>query len=59
MYKIKSLYDNILGELGGMTALFFDGAVCEFIELPKPTDTEGLERVYRYIDSIRKSNNND
>ena len=61
-YDIKKLRDNIRflevcvnrdGELGGMTALFFDGAVCEFIELPPSSDTEGMQRVYAYLDRIR------
>ena len=64
-YDIKRFRDNIRflevcvnrdGELGGMTALFFDGAVCEFLELPPPTDTEGLRKVYEYIDKLREKN---
>ena len=54
MYRIKSLYDNKLGELGGMIPLFFDGAVCDFRELPPPTDTQALDNIYRYLQSIRQ-----
>lgn len=44
-YNIDIFEDNIRfvevlinrdGEMGGMVALYFDGAVCEFKELPKP-----------------------
>lgn len=67
-YDIRKFRDNIRflevivnrdGSLGGMTALFFDGAVCEFIELPPPTDTEALEKVYAYIEKIRKDESGD
>lgn len=41
--------------MGGLCPLFFDGAVCQFSELPKPDDREGLERVYAYLDTLRNS----
>lgn len=62
-YDIKKLRDNIRfcevltnrdGELGGMIPLFFDGAVCDFRELPPPTDTQALDNIYRYLHSIRQ-----
>lgn len=62
-YDITKLKDNcrflevILnrgGNSGGLTALFFDGAVCDWAELPRPEDKEQLLRVYSYIDKIRK-----
>lgn len=40
--------------MGGLCPLFFDGAVCQFSELPKPNDKEALQRVYNYMES-RKS----
>lgn len=40
------------GELGGITALFFDGAVCNWTELPKPNDTTELDKVYKYLASL-------
>lgn len=40
--------------MGGLCPLFFDGAVCQFNELPKPNDKEALQRVYNYMES-RKS----
>lgn len=42
------------GELGGIIALFFDGATCTFTELPKPDNKAELEKVYKYIESIHK-----
>ena len=62
-YDIKKLRDNIRfcevltnrdGDLGGMIPLFFDGAVCDFRELPPPTDTQALDNIYRYLHSIRQ-----
>lgn len=61
-YDITKFKDNIRfleicinrdGELGGIIALFFDGATCSFTELPKPDDKIALERVYKYLESIR------
>lgn len=61
-YDISKFRDNIRflevivnrdGEMGGLCPLFFDGAVCQFSELPRPDDKEGLQKVYRYLDSIR------
>ena len=46
---------NKLGNMGGIVALLFDGATCQFSELPKPDDREGIRQVYNYIDNaIRK-----
>ena len=62
-YDISKFKDNIRflemivnrdGEMGGLCPLFFDGAVCQFSELPKPNDKEALQRVYNYMES-RKS----
>lgn len=62
-YDITKFKDNIRfleicinrdGELGGIIALFFDGATCTFTELPRPEDKTSLERVYKYLDDIRK-----
>lgn len=40
--------------MGGLCPLFFDGAVCQFTELPKPDNKIELEKVYKYIESIHK-----
>lgn len=36
------------GEMGGICPLYFDGAVCQFSELPKPNDSE-ISKVYEYL----------
>lgn len=43
--------------MGGLCPLFFDGAVCQFNELPRPNDSEGLKKVYEYLKKIRGINN--
>ena len=63
-YDITKFRDNIRflevltnrdGNMGGIVALLFDGATCQFSELPKPDDKEGIRQVYNYIDNaIRK-----
>lgn len=61
-YDIKKLRDNFRllevmvnrdGEMGGLCPLFFDGAVCNFTELPHPKLTAELTKVYKYAESIR------
>ena len=61
-YDISKFKDNIRflemivnrdGEMGGLCPLFFDGAICRFDELPKPNDTDNLNKVYDYLNSIR------
>ena len=39
--------------MGGLCPLFFDGAVCDFNELPLPSDKNGIARVYEYLKYIR------
>jgi hypothetical protein len=39
--------------MGGLCPLFFDGAVCDFKELPKPNDKESLAKIYNYLDTLR------
>lgn len=63
-YDITKFKDNIRflevltnrdGNMGGIVALLFDGATCQFSELPKPDDKEAIRQVYNYIDNaIRK-----
>lgn len=63
-YDITKFRDNIRflkvllnrdGVVGGICPLFFDGAVCEFEELPLPTDTAGIAEYYKRLDNIRGS----
>lgn len=60
-YDITKLRDNcrflevILnrgGSSGGLIALFFDGAVCNWCELPRAEDTAELNNVYTYIRTL-------
>ena len=37
---------NRNGEMGGICPLFFDGAVCDFEELPRPDDINGITEYY-------------
>ena len=54
-YDITILKDHIRflevivnrnGEMGGILPLWFDGAVCDFKELPKPDDKAGMKAIY-------------
>ena len=63
-YDITKFRDNIRflevcvnrdGEMGGICPLFFDGAVCQFNELPKPDNKEELQNVYKYLETIRSN----
>lgn len=65
-YDITKFKDNIRfleviinrdGEMGGLLPLFFDGAICNFVELPKPDNKEEINRVYTYLNSIRAKTN--
>lgn len=64
-YNIIKFRDNIRflemivnrdGEMGGLCPLFFDGAVCQFSELPRPDDERELKKVYDYLNKIRNTN---
>lgn len=61
-YDISKFKDNIRflemivnrdGEMGGLCPLFFDGAVCQFDELPRPNDGEEIKKVYECLKKIR------
>ena len=60
-YDIKTFRDHIRfmevcvtrdGEVGGMTALFFDGACNMFWELPKPDDP-AINKWYEYVKQLK------
>lgn len=64
-YDISKFRDNIRflemivnrdGEMGGLCPLFFDGAVCQFSELPLPNDTQNIKKVYEHLKRIRGNN---
>lgn len=42
------------GTANSITALYFDGAVSYFSELPPYTDTTALEKVYAWINRLKK-----
>lgn len=41
------------GESGAVCPLFFDGAVCDFEELPRPDDQQHLQRFYDKVKSLK------
>ena len=60
-YDISVLKDHIRflevvvnrnGEMGGLLPLWFDGAVCNFRELPKSDDKAGMDNVYGMCKSL-------
>lgn len=60
-YDIKKLKDNFRtievlvnrdGELGGIIGMLFDGATCTWVEMPKPSDTTEMNKVYQYVHSL-------
>ena len=65
-YDISKFKDNIRflemivnrdGEMGGLCPLFFDGAVCNFVELPRPEEKRSIQKIYEYIESKNKISN--
>lgn len=62
-YDITKLKDSVRflevivnrdGCMGGLIALYFDGAVCFFKELPKPDNKEELQRIYTYVQALKQ-----
>lgn len=43
---------NRNGEMGGLLPLYFDGAVCDFTEIPKPDDKAGLAKIYSHCKAL-------
>ena len=65
-YDVQFFKDNIRfleilggreGGAGTVCPLYFDGAVNFFKELPHSSDTEGLKKAYRFVNSIRGCEN--
>lgn len=65
-YDITKFQDNIRflevitnrdGCMGGICPLFFDGAVCQFNELPRPENKVELQKIYKYLETIRENPN--
>lgn len=53
-FRTLEILVNRDGELGGIIGLFFDGATCNWAELPKPEDTTGMGQVYAYLKQINE-----
>lgn len=51
---MEVIEDRDYGSAGNICPLFFNGAVSTFNELPFPTDSAGLESVYRYMDTLNR-----
>lgn len=41
------------GEQGGVCPLFFDGAVCDFKELPRPDDINAMNKIYAKVKDLK------
>lgn len=50
--RFLEVITNRDGEMGGILPLWFDGAVCDFRELPKPDDKVALEKVYKHCKAL-------
>lgn len=50
--RFVKVMENRDGEAGCTAALFFDGAISEFIELPLPTNTAELEIFYQQVQKL-------
>lgn len=53
--RFLKVYINRDGGMGGVCPLFFDGATCFFKELPRPEQTEALEKVYKYLEKLKNN----
>lgn len=49
---------NRNGEMGGVCPLFFDGAVCDFEELPRPDDFNELNKFYLKARGLKEQKQN-
>jgi hypothetical protein len=55
--RFLEVITNRDGEMGGILPLWFDGAVCDFRELPKPDDTTAMNKVYakcKNLDALKQ-----
>lgn len=53
-YRQMSILKDRDGVANKKLPLFFNGAVDFFKELPRPDDTEGIRRVYEYINTLNR-----
>lgn len=54
---MQILEDRNNGGGGQVCPLYFDGAASFFSELPRPDDTVEIQKVYNYLDKIRRQTN--
>lgn len=55
--RFLEVITNRDGEMGGILPLWFDGAVCDFRELPKPDDRIAMNKVYakcKTLDALKQ-----
>lgn len=50
--RFLEVITNRDGEMGGLLPLWFDGAVCDFRELPKPDDKAALDKIYKHCKAL-------
>ena len=50
--RFLEVITNRDGEMGGILPLYFDGAVCDFREMPKPDDKAGLDKIYKHCKAL-------
>ena len=53
-FRTLEVLVNRDGELGGIVPLFFDGAVCDWAELPKHDNTTEMGKVYAYLRALEQ-----
>lgn len=53
-FRVMEIVLNRNGQSNGLCPLYFDGAINNFKELPLPTDVLGMEKVYSFLDKLRK-----
>ena len=51
-FRTLEVLVNRNGELGGIVPLFFDGAICNWAEMPRLDDNAGLNKIYNYVRAI-------
>lgn len=54
-FRVLEVVLNRGGTCGDVVGLYFDGAVCEWAELPKPDNTVELQKVYNYINKKKET----
>ena len=55
-FRYAEILVNRGGSPGGMVPLLYDGKVNNWLEMPLPSDTEGINKVYQYIARLSNTN---